>query len=95
MNLAKFLVPDVHIGIFEVQTLRLARHVGCANDGEGVTVKLEIVLVDREPRAGAQVGFVANPEAGVIDGANLVSLQKLCLEQEESLAGGRREHDRL
>src|SRR5579872_4164969 len=89
VNLAEILVPYVHVGMLEEKALDFARHVGCADDGERMAVEFEVVVVDSEMRAGSEEGFVADPEGGMIDGANPRSLHQLCLDNVESLAGRR------
>ncbi len=72
MNLREVPIPHVDVGVIEIKTLRLTRHVGGSNDGEGLAIEFEVILVHRHARAGAQEGLVANPKSGVMDGAKLV-----------------------
>ena len=93
VNLREILIPDVDVGMLEVETLDFARHVGGADDGEGMAVEFEVVVVDAEMRAGAKIGFVADPEGGMVEGADAIAFEQLGFDDVESLAFGRGEHD--
>ena len=90
VNLGEILVPHIHVGMLEIKALHFARHVSRADDRERMAVEFEVVVVDAEMRAGAEIGFVADPEAGMIDGADAVALQQLRLDDVEALAVGSR-----
>ena len=66
MNLAHVAVPDGNVRMIEVEPLHFARHICCADHGQRLAVEFEIVFVDAELGAGAQVVFVSDPEGGVI-----------------------------
>ncbi len=70
VNLTQIAVPDVNVGMIEIQALNFAGHVGGANDGEGLAIELKVVLVHAELRAGAEVVFIADPESGVVGSAD-------------------------
>ena len=95
MNLGEVLIPDVDVGMIEVEALDFARHVGGADDCERMAVEFEVVVVDAKMRAGAKEGFVADPERGVVEGADAGAFEQLRLDDVESLAVGSGQHDGL
>ena len=93
VNLGKILIPDIHVGMLEEEALDFARHVRCTDDGERMAVDFEVVVVDAQVRAGAEIGFVADPEGGMVDRADAVAFEQLRFDDVEALAFGRRQHD--
>ena len=77
VNLGEVLIPDVCVGMLEIEALHFARHVGGADDREGMAIEFEVVVIDTEMWTGAEIRFVADPETGVVDGANLIALKQV------------------
>src|SRR5262249_45471916 len=73
-DLSQVTVPDVHVGVFEVEPLYLARHVRRSDHGERFAVQFEVIAICRESRPRAQVRFVANPKTRMVYGAKLIAL---------------------
>src|ERR1700739_1448484 len=95
MDFPHLSIPEIDILVFEVQALGFARHVGGAHHGEGLAVALKIVFVYGETRAGAKIGFVADPEARVETSANLLSIEELRLNDVEALSTWRGQDERF
>ncbi len=74
--------------MLEIKPLHFARHVSRADDGEGMAIEFEVVVIDAEARAGAEEGFVADPEGGVVDGADAVAFEQLRFDDVEAFASG-------
>src|SRR5271166_3513653 len=72
--------------MLKIEALYLARHIGRADHRQGMAVELEIVVVDAEMRTGTKIRLVANPEGGMVDGANLITFHQLRLDEVEALA---------
>ena len=70
MDEREIAVPHVDVGMIEEEALHFAGHVGGADDGEGFAIDGEVIGIDAEGGAGAQESFIANPEGGVVDGAD-------------------------
>src|SRR5689334_4911884 len=60
-----------------------------------MAVQCEEIMVDGEPRTGAQIFGVANPKAGAVGGANRSSFQEFGPDDMESLFLGRRKQEGL
>ena len=95
VNLPEILIPHINIRVVEIEALHLARHVGCADNGQRMTVQFEVVAIDGEPRTRMEIGFVANPIAGMVDRAHAVVIDQFRLNDVETLAAGRGNSDRL
>ena len=95
LDLRHVAVPDVGVGMVEIEALDFARHVCGANDGERMAVDLKEVVIDLQMRAGAQELGFANPKAGTVGGANRISFQEIGLDDMEALFLGRRKQDGL
>ena len=67
VNQSHVAVPDVDIRMIEIEALNFAGHVRGANNGERLVVELEVIGVNRKAWTGAEIGFIANPESGVVD----------------------------
>src|ERR1700745_4275676 len=95
MDFPHLTIPEIDVRIFEVEALGFARHIGGAHHGDGLAIALEIVLVYSETRTGAEVGFVADPEAGMISGANLVAFEELRFDDIQIFSAWRGQHERF
>ena len=89
MDQGQIFIPDVGIGMGKVKALCIAGHVGGSGDGERLAVEFEIIRVYGEARARTQKFFIANPECGMINRADLVSFQEFSFDDVESFGGGR------
>ena len=65
-DLLQVPVPHPHVGLAQVVAIDIARHVSGADHRQRLAVELEIVAVDGELRAAAQIRQVAHPEARAI-----------------------------
>ena len=87
MDESEIGIPDVNVGVIEVQTLHFAGHVGGADDSERSSVEREVIGVDAELRARAKVGFISNPEGGMVDGADGRTFKKARVDNVKAFFG--------
>ena len=48
LDVSQFLIPDVDVGVFEIQALGFTGHVRSAHYREGLAAPLEVVAVNAE-----------------------------------------------
>src|SRR6516165_4003631 len=87
MDQGKIGIPDVHVGMIEVQALHFAGHVGRADDCQGPALKRKVVGVHSEFGAGVKISFIANPEGGMIDSAHRRTLEQARLDEVQAFFG--------
>src|SRR6516165_825567 len=87
MDQGKIGIPDVHVGMIEVQALHFAGHVGRADDCQGPALKRKVVGVHSEFGAGVKISFIANPEGGMIDSADRRTLEQARLDEVQAFFG--------
>jgi hypothetical protein len=84
-------IPDVDVRVVEIEALDLTGHVGGADNSERFAIERKVIGIDAKVRAGAEVSFIANPEGGVIDGAESGAFEQARLDDVQAFCGGGRQ----